>query len=417
MNGDANFGIIADFIVLTPLLLALRAAFPRAVTVQASFFAFGAYAMYSVAPRFLLFYFSYWAIIGVLQWGMSFAAKKSAPANISKIATTLMLMLALSPLVIWKVWPEPFVSWVTATFARLLWVQAPSFAPLDAIAPLVAPIGLSFAVFRALDLLIKIRLELLKPLSPLKLGYYAFFAPVLAVGPVIEFEEIALKDKLSRFPASGDIAVGVFRVAIGVAKIMVLAYGLSYLANTLWQGGAAGWLATWGALFLYGFYFYINFSGYSDLAIGVSRLHGMRLKENFDNPFLKTNPQAFWASWHMSLTRWCQRYVFIPLGGMRASRQYFATFGTIMIIALWHGISVNMVIFGVYHAVFLLGHRYLENRRIAEKRRLSKARSIKMLKSFGIFAYVAISIPLFSLPLTSVASFYARLIPGMEGGL
>jgi|GEM_PF-1472143 len=412
MNGDANFGIIADFLVLSPILLALRAIYPRAVTIKVSFLFVGLFAIYSVAPRYLLFYLTYWLIIFGLQWGMRFAANASAFSVLSKIGTAFLIALALSPMLIWKIWPEPFVQWSTATFAKLLWLHAPSFAPLDAIAPRIAPIGLSFVVFRALDLLIKIRLDMLKPLSPLTLGYYAFFAPVLAVGPVIEYEEIALKDKISRTPASGDIAVGGFRVALGAVKVMVVAYGLTYLTNLLWQGGEASWLAGWGALFLYGLYFYVNFSGYSDLAIGVSRLHGLRLKENFNNPFMKTSPQAFWASWHMSLTRWCQRYVFIPLGGMRASRQYIATFGTIMIIALWHGISWNMTIFGLYHAFFLLAHRYIESKRIKKKQRLSNTRLTRLVKSIGVFVYVAFSIPLFSLPIDSIISFYLRLLLG-----
>ena len=409
MNGNANFGIIADFIILAPLLMLLRAAIPRAAALQAGSTIIGLYLVYSVAPRFLPFYLGFWAIVWALQHGM-LAATKSKGA-LSKIVTALIILAALSPMVIWKLWPDPFVNWTTETFAKAIFHGAPALFPLDVLAPVIAPIGLSFATFRALDILIKIRLDLLKPLNPLETLYYGFFAPVLAVGPVIEYEEIKLPAKLERAPKSGDIAVGLFRISLGVAKVMILAFALSALANHWWQGGKATWIAAWGALLAYGFYFYVNFSGYSDLAIGASRLLGLKLKENFNNPFTKTNPQQFWASWHMSLTRWCQRYVFVPLGGMRANRQYIATFATIMVIALWHAISWSMVIFGLFHAVFLLAHRYVENRRAKAKRALSASVAVKSLKALGVFAYVAMSIPLFTLRLQDIPGFYAKLVP------
>jgi len=414
MDSNPNYGIIADFIILTPLLLLLRAALPRRTVVEASFTLVGAYLIYTAAPRFLPFYALYWATIFALQWAMWAAAKKIGGLA-SKIVTAAIIVITLSPMVIWKLWPAPFVEWFTATFARVIWTSSGMLGAYDIIAPIVAPIGLSFATFRALDLLIKIRLELLKPISPLSLAYYGFFGPVLAVGPVIEYEEVRLKDRLTRFSAASDIGAGLFRIALGAIKVMALAYFLSKWSNDLWRSGEAGWAASWAAVLLYGMFFYVNFSGYSDLAIGASRLHGVRLKENFNNPYTKTNPQLFWASWHMSLTRWCQRYVFVPLGGMRASRQYIATFFTIMTIALWHALSWNMVIFGLYHAVFLIAHRFIDSRKGVAKPVKEDAVWLRMLKSFGVFAYVSFSIPLFALPVDSVPSFYAKLIPGGDG--
>ncbi|MEK7264531.1 MAG: MBOAT family O-acyltransferase [Pseudomonadota bacterium] len=413
MNGNANFGIIADFIILAPLLMLLRAAAPRAAAMQIGSTLIGLYLVYTVAPRFLPFYLGFWAIIWALQYAV-FAATKSSGA-LSKLGTAIVLIVALSPMIVWKLWPDPFVNWTTETFAKAIFHGAPDLFPLDVLAPVIAPIGLSFATFRALDVLIKIRLDLLAPLNPLEMLYYGFFAPVLAVGPVIEYEEIRLPPKLERAPKSGDISVGLFRIALGVVKVMIVAFALSALANHWWQGGKADWIAAWGALLVYGFYFYVNFSGYSDLAIGASRLLGLKLKENFNNPCTKTNPQQFWASWHMSLTRWCQRYVFVPLGGMRANRQYIASFATIMAIALWHAISWNMVIFGLFHAAFLLTHRFIENRRIKAKRKLSENVAARALKSFGVFLYVSISIPLFTLRLQDIPEFYAKLAPSFGG--
>ena len=93
------------------------------------------------------------------------------------------------------------------------------------------------------------------------------------------------------------------------------------------------------------------------MAIGSARLLGFRLAPNFNNPYLKTNPQDFWNSWHMSLTRFAQRNVFVPMGGMRARTQYVAIVATMMVIALWHDLSIPLVIFGLYHSAGLVSHR------------------------------------------------------------
>ena len=100
-------------------------------------------------------------------------------------------------------------------------------------------------------------------------------------------------------------------------KIFIVSDAFETIAAWAWASGKAPWHMVWVAMLAYAVHFYINFSGYSDLAIGLARIWGLKLKENFNNPYFKTNPQAFWASWHMSLTRWAQRYVFVPLGGMR----------------------------------------------------------------------------------------------------
>ena len=93
------------------------------------------------------------------------------------------------------------------------------------------------------------------------------------------------------------------------------------------------------------------------MAIGSARILGFRLAPNFNNPYLKTNPQDFWNSWHMSLTRFAQRNVFVPMGGMRAQTQYVAIVATMMVIALWHDLSIPLVIFGLYHSAGLIIHR------------------------------------------------------------
>jgi len=117
----------------------------------------------------------------------------------------------------------------------------------------------------------------------------------------------------------------------------------------------------WMALLVFSWSFYFNFSGFSDLAIGIACLFGFKLKSNFNHPFFSRNIRTFWANWHMSLTRFAQRNVFIPLGGMRKRTQYVAIVGTMIVIALWHGLSFGFVLFGLYHSFGLCIHRFCEN--------------------------------------------------------
>jgi D-alanyl-lipoteichoic acid acyltransferase DltB (MBOAT superfamily) len=163
----------------------------------------------------------------------------------------------------------------------------------------------------------------------------------------------------------------------------------------------------WFELVLYAWYFYFNFSGYSDLAIGVARLFGFRLKPNFSRPYTRMNPQAFWNSWHMSLTRFAQRNVFVPLGGMRQRSQYVAIAATMMVIALWHDISLALVLFGLYHTAGIIGARLLNQVRPAAT---DPSTLLKTGKAFLLFMFVVASLPMLVLKFDELGRFYEALI-------
>jgi D-alanyl-lipoteichoic acid acyltransferase DltB (MBOAT superfamily) len=144
------------------------------------------------------------------------------------------------------------------------------------------------------------------------------------------------------------------------------------------------------------------------MAIGSARLLGFKLAPNFNNPYLKTNPQDFWNAWHMSLTRFAQRNVFVPMGGMRARTQYAAIVATMMVIALWHGLSIPLVIFGLYHSAGLVSHRVWVSRHPVPSPR-------PLLRRIGanvvFLIYFLISLPLLELHLSQLGTFYERLLP------
>jgi alginate O-acetyltransferase complex protein AlgI len=365
-------------------------------------------------PRLVPFFVGFWLIV----WGLQYLAAKveSWPEGwAEKLVLVLVVLIPLAPMAAWKIAPDFFVPFLNEWSAKLLWAATPGLGFVDGMLALAVPLGLSFATFRALDLLLKNYLGLLEPVSVDRVLYYGFFPPILALGPISEYEEVRLDKALPRWPLAGDLAVGAFRVMLGLIKIFAIAMPLERAAAAVWRAGQASVPESWLALILYGLFFYANFTGFSDVAIGAARILGIKLKENFANPYLKTNPQDFWNAWHMSLTRWAQRYVFVPLGGMRPERQYFAIFAVIMTIALWHGVALPMVVFGLYHGAILVGHRYLMERR----RREGKPPPVETwyshaFKSGLVILALSLSFPLLVLDTHAALAFYGHLFFGLR---
>jgi D-alanyl-lipoteichoic acid acyltransferase DltB (MBOAT superfamily) len=412
MGSGSFFGFFLDLLFLVPFLLAVRAVFPHPVVFRTASTLAGLYLLYAQAPRFVPFFFGYWVVVWLLQH-LAARAERQPRGAFAKLALAGAIVIPLAPMMAWKLVPAYFVPSLNELAAKLLWAAAPGVGFADALVGIVVPLGLSFATFRALDLLLKIYLGLLPPLSLDRVLYYGFFPPILALGPIAEYEEVKADKPWSRWPKAGDVAVGVFRIMLGIAKIFAVGMLLERGSAMLWQGGEASVGESWAALLLYGLFFYANFSGYSDVAIGAARVLGLKLKENFANPFLKTNPQAFWNAWHMSLTRWTQRYVFVPLGGMRAGRHYVAAFASIMVIALWHGLALPMVVFGIFHGTIVVVHRWLtERRRLGGKKPGPESWYGHVLKSALVFFYVSLSLPLLVLDSGQALAFYGHLFLG-----
>jgi alginate O-acetyltransferase complex protein AlgI len=310
-------------------------------------------------------------------------------------------------MVTWKLFPTRFIIRFNLFFDARVGDVSPWLGAIDRTRNIILPIGLSFATFRAIDLLVKVYLEVTRPLSVTRVWAVGFFPPVQVIGPVMEHTEIEARLDTTHRASPDDVLAGVLQIAIGLVKIFVLSYALKPSIQILVSYEITAWWKLWVELFAFAWYFFFNFAGFSDLAIGSARPFGFRLKPNFNNPYLKTNPQDFWNSWHMSLTRFAQRNVFIPLGGMRPQHQYRAIFATIMVIALWHDLSIPLVIFGLYHSAALIGHRFLVTRRPPAP---APSLWLRWSKSGALFTMVAISLPLLTLSLANVPDFYGRLL-------
>lgn len=403
LDGDP-FSFFSSLLTLMVVVLPAYFLTPWAWLRQILLAVTGAYLIFLIAPRLLYFYVLFWALILVLQYAATMFRERRA----GWVWTTLLIGLALAPMVVWKLAPVWSVTQFNlkgqiAVDSTSAWLGA-----IDRVRNLILPIGLSFATFRAVDQIIKVRLEIVRPLGPLKQLAFGFFPPVQVIGPVIEYTEIedGLRRRVRFDPV--DMLSGVISVAIGAVKVFLLAYLLRNSSDVFLLGthDGAPW-RYWLELALYAGYFYFNFSGFSDMAIGTARLFGFRLAPNFNNPYLKTNPQDFWNSWHMSLTRFAQRNVFVPMGGMRSRTQYLAIVATMMVIALWHDLSIPLVMFGVYHAVGLVVHRWwLSRHPVPSPRPLPRRVGANLV----FFVYYLISLPLLSMGLSQLPHFYERLV-------
>lgn len=388
--------LLALSFLAVPFFYLLKSARARRVLLGLT----GLYLITLIAPRLAVFYVAFWLAVFVLQ---HLVARWND--NSRWIALTVSILALLAPMVIWKLSPTWFIIEFNLFFNEAVADASPWFGAIDRIRDIILPIGLSFATFRAIDLLIKIHYELTPPLSPTAMFAFGFFPPVQVIGPVIEVTEVR-KELDQAEPASfAGITEGVLLIALGLTKVFVISYALEPASTVLVPTAVGSALEFWIELFRFAFYFYFNFSGFSDIAIGAALLFGFRLNPNFNNPFAKTNPQAFWNSWHMSLSHFCQRNVFVPLGGMRQRTQYPALMATIMVIALWHDLTIPLVLFGLYHGAGLIFHRMLADRRPAREGLVLHA-----AKSGTLFVFFCLSLPLLLMRLDDLPGFYGSLI-------
>ncbi len=233
-------------------------------------------------------------------------------------------------------------------------------API-AVPRVLLPIGISFFTFHAISYVIDVsRRNATAQKSPVHAALYLLLFPQLIAGPIIRYRDIA--DQLARRVVSlDDFAYGVRRFVIGLAKKVLIANVVAGPADKIF-GMPSSELSTahaWLGIVCYTLQIYFDFSGYSDMAIGLGRMFGFRFPENFRWPYVASSVTAFWRRWHISLSTWFRDYLYIPLGGNRVSpaRRYRNLVTVFFLCGLWHGASWNFVIWGLWHGSFLVAER------------------------------------------------------------
>ena len=218
------------------------------------------------------------------------------------------------------------------------------------------PIGISFYTFQILSYTVDVyRGNVPAQKNYINLAAYIAMFPQLIAGPIVRYSDIA-KQLENRTHSFSNAALGIRRFIIGLSKKILIANVLGELVSVFKASDEKSVLYFWLYAVAYMLHIYFDFSGYSDMAIGLGRLFGFKFMENFDHPYISGSITEFWRRWHMSLGSWFRDYVYIPLGGNRVSkpRWFFNIFVVWMATGLWHGAAWNFVLWGVMFAVLLV---------------------------------------------------------------
>lgn len=251
------------------------------------------------------------------------------------------------------------------------------------------PIGISFYTFQILSYTVDVyRTNVSAQKNPITLGAYISLFPQLIAGPIVRYIDVE-KQLIKRTHNFEKAAAGIRRFIIGLSKKIILANTLGEFCDAFHNAGDKSVLFYWLFAVAYMLQIYFDFSGYSDMAIGLGKLFGFDFCENFRYPFIASSISEFWRRWHISLGSWFRDYVYIPMGGNRVkkSRLLLNIFTVWFLTGFWHGAEWNFIIWGIYFAVLLLAEKYFLSEYLKKSRVLSHIYVLFFIViSFAIFS-------------------------------
>ena len=218
------------------------------------------------------------------------------------------------------------------------------------------PIGISFYTFQTLSYTVDVYRGTVAPQrSFLRLATYIAMFPQLIAGPIVRYRDVE-RTLTERHTTAEDLGQGLTRFVLGLSKKVLLANQLGAFAAALQSSGEQTVLLAWLSAIAFTLQIYFDFSGYSDMAIGLGRVLGFRFLENFNYPLIARSATEFWRRWHITLSSWFKEYVYIPLGGNRKglTRQLFNIFVVWFLTGFWHGANWNFIFWGLYYCVLLM---------------------------------------------------------------
>lgn len=329
-------------------------------------------------PLFLLISVAVFYLIPV-RWRASWLFA-SGLAFYAYYADIFVLLFGVEALAVWwlmKRWRtrrDVFVLGILATvlilgyykyrnMALLSWAQIQQLWNTQALPPvesLILPLAISFFTFEFIHYLVDMHQDKVEKHSLTEFMAFVMFFPTMIAGPIKRFQGFVPQILSARFRWD-NLATGMQRIVVGSAKKIIIADSMDLWIAPLQGGALASYdpATLWVALFCYSIKIYVDFSGYSDIAIGSARLFGIIVPENFNWPYLRPNIALFWRHWHISLTSWITDYVFKPLGGSRVAfgRALLNTLIAMAVSGIWHGAAWHFVVWGLYHGSLLSLHR------------------------------------------------------------
>ena len=271
--------------------------------------------------------------------------------SLCKAACIITSLLLLSNLLIFK-----YLNFATENLKLLFGENFP-------VTQIVLPIGISFYTFQILSYVIDLyRGQVALQKNFFYLTLYVCFFPQLIAGPIVRYQTVE-EEIHTRQESLEDITEGLKRFIIGLAKKVILANGIAAVPELVYGGdpNVYGSAMYWIAAIAYALQIFFDFSGYSDMAIGLGRIFGFHFLENFNDPYSSKSITEFWRRWHISLSSWFRDYIYIPLGGNRVGRLRWIL--NILVVwgltGFWHGAQWNFLLWGLYYALILLIEKYL----------------------------------------------------------
>ena len=280
-----------------------------------------------------------------LSWVLSIYVKKHC-----RWALVLSILVNVIPLIITKY--AGFILWNVSKLFRIASITIPN---------IVMPIGISFYTFQVITYIVDLyKGKVERQRNPLLFALYIMFFPQLIAGPIVKYSEVV--NELERPDVNWkNIKYGVGRFVMGLGKKVLIANQAGYIASAI-QDSSLSSMTTgmaWLCVVAYTIQIYFDFSGYSEMAIGLGSIFGFHFPENFVDPYTSRSVTEFWRRWHITLGRFFREYVYIPLGGNRVSRSRWVFNISVVwaLTGLWHGASWNFVIWGLYYGVLIVLER------------------------------------------------------------
>ena len=339
--------------------------------------------------------------------GRAVAAPGASPSY-RRLALLTSVVVNLGLLGFFKYWTFFAANWNAVAGAGGGW-RLPGWE-------IVLPIGISFYTFQSMSYTIDLYRGQARPAETLiDFAAYVSLFPQLIAGPIIRYRDLA--DQLPRRRHDPDrMARGLGYFALGFAKKVLLANNLGVIADAVFAAAAPPWHVAWVGVIAYAFQIYFDFSGYSDMAIGLGCMFGFKFPENFRSPYRAESITEFWRRWHISLSSWLRDYLYIPLGGNRKGRlrTYFNLAVTMLLGGLWHGAQWQFVVWGALHGLLLAAER------LAGRSTLFSAlpRSLRVMSTFAVVLITWVFFRAASLPdaLRYVAAMFGSRGPSGAAG-
>lgn len=275
----------------------------------------------------------------------------------SKIAISAGITIDLLFLFYYK-YLKFFISEIT----KIVPIEINIFGQLNEI---ILPIGISFYSFRAISYLIEVyKKDIKAETNIINYGMYLSLFPIILAGPIVRYSEI--KDEIkNRNISIENFFEGLWRFSIGLGKKAVLATNFGITTDKIFNLPANEFTTplAWLGIICYTFQIYYDFSGYTDMAIGLGYMFGFKFPENFNQPYRSKSISEFWRRWHMTLSFWLRDFIYIPLGGSRKGHllNYANLFIVFFLCGLWHGAAWTFILWGVYHGIIIIIERFLKN--------------------------------------------------------